>query len=446
MALVAASSTAAALDDEAVSDDIIRPGDKCIIQIVQGKQIIVVVKPGVVQQTRMGALPLDSLIGRRFGSRVQTKNGRGFVHVFRLTPELWTLNLRHRTQVIYHHDISLIIMMLDLKFNHVVIESGTGSGSLSHALIRAVMPHGHLFTYEFHRDRSQQARNEFDAHGVGDHVTVTHADVRAHGFGLQGEADAVVLDLPMAHEAIGHAKAAMKPGARLCAFCPCIEQIQRMCSDLHSAGFSDIQTMECANRELQPTTVTLPRPNLTCERRTMALESKNEETGTERDVAEPECSVQPGATDEEFNPDSSGSNGTDHTPADSVVKTIGCTKRNHDSDEEHAAGEPEKKRQMRSDDAEVGDEQSAVDGEENAFEDEKSEETVLPTGRSIPNAVLSSLRVIDMPKKRYQLHKKPWVDQPATLSWTAAVFRSAFRSRKMPGHTGYLTFATRGQK
>ena len=51
-------------------------------------------------------------------------NARGYVHALRLTPELWTVNLLHRTQIIYAHDISLIVTMLELQPGKVVVESG----------------------------------------------------------------------------------------------------------------------------------------------------------------------------------------------------------------------------------------------------------------------------------------------------------------------------------
>ena len=81
---------------------------------------------------------------------------------------------------------------------------GTGSGSLSHAITRTIAPNGHLFTYEFHEKRSQIAkyirdskvitfcdfRDEFDAHGLSDIVTVKCSDVCQEGFGLQDRVDA----------------------------------------------------------------------------------------------------------------------------------------------------------------------------------------------------------------------------------------------------------------
>ena len=87
---------------------------------------------------------------------------------------------------------------------------GTGSGPLSHALIRTVAPTGHLYTVEFHQQRAEKAREEFREHGVEHLVTVTNQDVCKNGFGVSNIADAVFLDIPSPWEAIGHAKSALK--------------------------------------------------------------------------------------------------------------------------------------------------------------------------------------------------------------------------------------------
>ena len=43
-----------------------------------------------------------------------------------------------------------------------VLESGTGSGSLTHALVRAIAPTGHVHTFDFHQQRATEAASEFE--------------------------------------------------------------------------------------------------------------------------------------------------------------------------------------------------------------------------------------------------------------------------------------------
>ncbi|CAG9857140.1 unnamed protein product [Phyllotreta striolata] len=198
-----------------------------------------------VFQTPYGALRCGDLIGARFGTKVQLS--KGWAYVLQPTPELWTVTLPHRTQIIYTPDISMIILQLEISPGSVVVESGTGSGSLSHALIRAVKPHGHLHTFEFHEGRAATAQEEFKQHGLSQYVTVRQRDVCERGFGdeLNDTADAVFLDLPHPWLAVPHAIRALKStGGRLCSFSPCIEQVQRTCLALLKAGFQEMQTME----------------------------------------------------------------------------------------------------------------------------------------------------------------------------------------------------------
>jgi len=72
-----------------------------------------------------------------------------------------------------------------LKPGYKVVESGTGSGSLSVSIMKAIFPTGHLFTYEFNLIRADKARDDFRRLGFFPHnVTVTHRDVLTHGFFL----------------------------------------------------------------------------------------------------------------------------------------------------------------------------------------------------------------------------------------------------------------------
>ncbi|KAG8934320.1 tRNA (adenine-N(1)-)-methyltransferase catalytic subunit trm61 [Tulasnella sp. 418] len=175
-----------------------------------------------------------------------SKNGKGFIHILRPTPELWTLALPHRTQILYLADISFIVSWLGIKPGTVVVEAGTGSGSFSHSVARTIGPTGHLHTFEFHEARMLAAKEEFTRHGMSSFVTLKHQNVCRDGFGLTNVADAVFLDLPAPWDAIGSAKQALKKDCttRICCFSPCIEQVLRTVSSLNDAGFTDITMYE----------------------------------------------------------------------------------------------------------------------------------------------------------------------------------------------------------
>lgn len=255
-------------------------GDTCVVYCSFAHFYAVRLARGEVFQTKYGALKHDEVIGRTYGCKVQCS--RGYVYVLRVTPELWTLTLPHRTQILYTRDISLVTLQLDLKPGSVVCEVGTGSGSMTHALARTVAPSGHVYTFDFHEQRVQVARKEFEEHGLGSVVTVSHRDVCQDGFGIEGLADAVFLDLPHPWKAVDSAAAALKPGCggRVCSFSPCVEQVQRTCEALRARGFVDVVTLECLERPYEFKQICMPDIRDTLEAPTTAPAQAKEEVQT----------------------------------------------------------------------------------------------------------------------------------------------------------------------
>ena len=180
------------------------------------------------------------------------------------TPDLWTVALPHRTQILYTADICLVVANLELRPGLTVVESGTGSGSLSSSLARAVAPTGKLYTFEFNEMRVEKAKEDFAMTGVDGVTTVTHQDVLQNGFTLPGidlenSVDAVFLDLPSPWDAVQHAKRVLKAGGRLCNFSPCIEQVQKASEKMRELGFSEVRTFEILIRQFD---VKLSKPEV----------------------------------------------------------------------------------------------------------------------------------------------------------------------------------------
>jgi tRNA (adenine57-N1/adenine58-N1)-methyltransferase len=284
--------------------------------------------------TREGFWDHSSIIGKPFGSRVVGRHRVNadrdrcpppVITVLRNTPELWSQALPHRTQIIVQTDIAVIIAKLGLRPGKVVAEAGTGSGSLTHSLARAVAPHGRVFTFDFHRPRVETARAEFALHGIGDVVVSGWRDVCAPvdatgggaavvvappaavgsepqplaGYGLPRESvDAVFLDVPSPWDAVPHVLAVLRFGVgAVCSYSPCIEQTQRFCDALRASdAFFDIHTVEALAHDHVPIFV---QKNEAGRRRARdVIEQAAEAAEREADAAlQPAATVNPEAGD-----------------------------------------------------------------------------------------------------------------------------------------------------
>lgn len=235
---------------------------------------------GRVENTRFGSFPHSTLVGQPWGtqilasivdtgSRGKTKKRKrgakdtgeeapaeaseavkkdivkaatassGFAHLIPPTPETWTLSLPHRTQVVYTPDYSYILQKLRVRPGDHIIEAGAGSGSFTHAAVRAVYNgypgvedplseagaeadavgvskqkkkrrrrHGGVYSFEYHEPRANQLKVEIKEHRLDSLVTVTHRDVYGEGFCLSDDsgpdADVIFLDLPAPWQALKH--------------------------------------------------------------------------------------------------------------------------------------------------------------------------------------------------------------------------------------------------
>lgn len=209
------------------------------------------IKPIVLKEqgyfnNRFGLFHHERILNTPLGSKVHEVKDKGYIYTLTPSPELWTKGISKRTQILYRADIAMIIGNLNIKPGSIVVEAGTGSGSLSVSIIRTLLPHGKLFTFEFNEGRAAEANSEFQQLGLINNVVSEHRDVIENGFAHTDyqEADAIFLDLPCPWNAIGSAKQILKTEGSICSFSPCIEQVQKSCLALKKHDFQEIRTVE----------------------------------------------------------------------------------------------------------------------------------------------------------------------------------------------------------
>ncbi|KPI83912.1 hypothetical protein ABL78_7048 [Leptomonas seymouri] len=240
---------------------------------------------GAVLHCKAGKFEHNDIIGHPLGTYVTGRSNQkndpraATVLILQNSADLWTQAVPHRTQIIYDTDIAVILLNLRLGPGKHVVEAGTGSGSLTHSLAKAVAPDGCVYTCDFHKQRCLEARGELRRNGVDSHLVCSQwrdvcttnvgpadvvdgvdADVESMetpltGFGVPpSSVDAIFLDVPAPWAAMENVCYVLKEGGMLCTFSPCIEQTQRTVEALRAAPhhFVDIRTVEALTRFYDP--------------------------------------------------------------------------------------------------------------------------------------------------------------------------------------------------
>ena len=101
---------------------VMNEGDVVILYLDKDTLCHINLKRGNVFNSRFGILNHDQLIGYPYGQRVHCSNG--LLYPIQPSPDLWTLTLPHRTQILYTPDVSMIIFELCIKPGSVVAEAG----------------------------------------------------------------------------------------------------------------------------------------------------------------------------------------------------------------------------------------------------------------------------------------------------------------------------------
>ena len=356
--------------------------------------------------------------------------GGGFVYILAFTPELWTQALTHRTQILFSVDVAMVAMHLSLRPGSVVVESGTGSGSLTTSLARAVAPAGHVYTFEFNADRARKAVDDFARNGMSKVVTVQHRDVCGAGFGaeLADKVDGVFLDLPQPWLALPHAHLVLKQCGLLCSFSPCMEQVQRTSEEMRRLGFEDVRTIEALLRPYEVNYDTVSQPLIS------VFGSSGSSSGSSTTTSGSAAVVPARAANVINNSNGSSSSSSSAGASTSVSPS---RKRSRPTDTE---GDESKSAAAASDDA-AGSEGSDSDAEETkkkAIEESDGfqESGAAPAAEEATPAGEPAAAAATQPSWPPRMVPFP-APAPFFSQQVALTPNSAIR-----GHTGFLTFAT----
>ena len=209
-------------------------------------------------QNKYGTFSHDDIYGKEYGCRIYNKDNTKFISVLSFVPNIWERCINKMTQILFNPDISLIMILLNLSQSSVIYESGTGSGCLSVNMSSMLSNgKGHLYTFEFNKERADKLKDLFKLLKLDKKITVTHRDVIQDGFELEEKnlenishkkCGSMFIDLPSPWLVIKNAKKVLRSGAYFVSFSPCIEQINQTMKAMKEKNFIELRMFECLYR------------------------------------------------------------------------------------------------------------------------------------------------------------------------------------------------------
>jgi tRNA (adenine57-N1/adenine58-N1)-methyltransferase len=224
----------------------LQAGERVLLIDARSRRYLITLGTGRQFHSHLGSVAHDEMIGAPEGSSVTTTGGSRLL-VFRPTLADFTLKMKRGAQVVYPKDIGLILVYADIFPGATVLEAGTGSGSLTLALARAVGESGRVISYEVREDHYARAVDNVASwyEGLGgkpENLELRLGDIFE---GVPERAvDRIVLDLPEPWRAVGTTTEALAPGGTLCCYLPTVPQVSQAVEAMRAGGFTLLSTFE----------------------------------------------------------------------------------------------------------------------------------------------------------------------------------------------------------
>jgi len=224
-------------------------GDPCLIFDAKGRRYLIELVAGREFQYHRGVVPHDEIIGSDEGSRFESSMGMRLVAV---RPRLadYTLKMSRKATVVYPKDAGAILMWADIGPGQLVVEAGTGSGALTMALARAVVPGGKVISVERRKDHHERAdkliRGFYGELPEAIELRVGDVEEVIPEIGP----DRIVLDVPEPWHSVPLAADHLSNGGVFCCYLPTVPQCQTVREALNETGtYLDVMTFEVMMRE-----------------------------------------------------------------------------------------------------------------------------------------------------------------------------------------------------
>jgi tRNA (adenine57-N1/adenine58-N1)-methyltransferase len=197
----------------------------------EGKRYLVTLNERDALHHHLGAVRHADVIGQPDGSLIRSSQGRAFAAV---RPRLidYILEMPRRSGIVYPKDAAQVLMWADIGPGMRVLESGTGSGALTLALLRAVGERGQVIGYEQRADFIELTLANIQTYAAATNLLLRERDIYS-GI-VDDDLDRVVLDLAEPWRVVPHLPGKLRRGGWVAAYNPSIVQVQQFTEALRA--------------------------------------------------------------------------------------------------------------------------------------------------------------------------------------------------------------------
>ena len=195
--------------------------------------------------TDFGIIDLSVLLEKSAGDSVTSHMGQEFTLQRPRMPDFF--NHAKRTGApMMPKDIGPVIAYTGLNKNDTVLDAGTGSGVLAMYLGSIAK---RVLSYEVRENFVDVARKNVQNAGL-ENVEIRCGNIVDEIPFIEEGFDVVTLDTQDSKDVIPHVRKGVNPGGFLVTYSPFFEQTKDIRKAIDDAGFYDVRTMECSEREI----------------------------------------------------------------------------------------------------------------------------------------------------------------------------------------------------
>ncbi len=226
----------------------VQEGDLVELASTQVKFFIIRVVNGAELQTHRGVVRHDDLIGKPWGTEIESHKGSPF---FIMQPSITDIisSTKRNTQILYPKDIGYILLRLNIIPGSLVAEAGSGSGCFTQILAAMVGETGHVHSYEVRPEMISLAQKNISRLDLQHRVTFHQQDITS-GFDFNN-LNAIFLDLPNPYDYIEQVRESLTPGAFFGSLLPTSNQVSKTIISLRRNRFVFIDVCEILLRFYQ---------------------------------------------------------------------------------------------------------------------------------------------------------------------------------------------------